>query len=616
MMNNTPDAKPESTSQLQEMLKRSSKNVTDTIDLLRQQRDMLKQRGLSLPQGALDNLRTLKKHVDNLGVATLNSFTELRSLRALAETTALINSSQTTGEVLNQVMDTVVALTGAERGYIVMKNKHTGELEFTVARGMDQSQLDGSKGLVVSRSIVNRVADTGEPVLTDNASADAQFQGSESIANFSLRSIMAVPLKVRDEVIGVVYCDNRFFAGLFKPGDMELLYAFASQAAVAVENARLFESTRLRLQEVSEMRDRMRNIFTSVASSILTTDRDGIIIIANSRIADMLDTQDITGKTLPAVLPPMGDDFAVALQNASVHGLQKLLSIEPELPLKGKRYWNVNVSPLRDDNTGIIQGVTVVIDDITEEHMRASQMAEVSRYLPTKLVESLTSPADIDMRPQEREITALFADVRGFTTFSEKLQPEELMRVINKYLSLASDAIDLYQGIVDKYMGDAVTGLFNTQLNPQKYHAAFAVDAALALVRDLFEQHKIMPESERLYYGIGIHSGPAVLGNVGGKERQEFAALGEATVICKYLQEQAGPAEVIISEATYELVKNYYECERQMEVKRYKKGYEDVVFYKVIEARKGVMRPTPFNLELLEDLGDLDLNFDFDLDED
>lgn len=614
MINNLPDTTSEKSSPNQESIKQASKRVSDTIDLLRQQRDMLKQRGLSLPQGALDNLRTLKKHVDSLGQATLNSFTELRSLRALAETTALINSSQTTVEVLNQVMDTVVALTGAERGYIVMKNKLTGELEFTVARGMDQSQLDGSKGLVVSRSIVNRVADTGEPVLTDNASADAQFQGSESIANFSLRSIMAVPLKVRDEVIGVVYCDNRFFAGLFKPSDMELLYAFASQAAVAVENARLFESTRLRLREVSEMRDQMRNIFTSVASGILTTDTDGTIIIANSRIADMLDNQELTGQPIMAVLPPLGNDFTDALKNAVEHGLLKSLSLETDLPSKGKRFWNVNVSPLRDDNTGIIQGVTVVVDDITEERSRATQLAEVSRYLPTKLVESLANPADIDMRPQEREVTALFADVRGFTTFSEKLEPEELMRVINKYLSLASDAIDLYQGIVDKYLGDAVTGLFNTQLNPQKYHAAFAVDAALALVRDLFAQHKVMPENERLFYGIGIHTGPAVLGNVGGKERQEFAALGEATVICKYLQEQAGPGEVIISEKTYEQVKKYYECERQTEVKRYKKGYEDVVFYKVIEPRKGVMRPTPFNLELLEDLGDLDLDFDLDTD--
>src|SRR5690606_14188036 len=113
-------------------------------------------------------------------------------------------------------------LTGAERGYIVLKNKETGELGFTVARGMDQSQLDSSKGLVVSRSIVNRVADTGEPVLTDNASADAQFEGSASIIGFALRSILAVPLKVRNEVIGVVYCDNRFQAGLFKPQELEL----------------------------------------------------------------------------------------------------------------------------------------------------------------------------------------------------------------------------------------------------------------------------------------------------------------------------------------------------------------------------------------------------------
>ena len=205
-------------------------------------------------------------------------------------------------------------------------------------------------------------------------------------------------------------------------------------------------------------------------------------------------------------------------------------------------------------------------------------------------MENIKNVEDVDLRGQERTITAVFADVRGFTTFSEKLQPEELMTIINKYLSLASDAVNLYEGIVDKYMGDAVTGLYNTQLNPQPDHAARAVQSALALVMDLYAQHEVMPDNERLFYGIGIHTGPAVMGNVGGKERKEFAAMGEATIICKYLQEQAGPGEIIISQDTYEEVEHLFECE-PAEIKREKAGYEHVKFYRVIRRKKGGLSP-------------------------
>ncbi|MEL7235409.1 MAG: GAF domain-containing protein, partial [Chloroflexota bacterium] len=119
-------------------------------------------------------------------------------LRALADTTALIASTLDVDEVLNQVMDTVVRLTGAERGYIVLKNKETGEMEFRVARGMAQEQLDQSE-FIVSRTIVNRVTETAKPVLTDNASADPRFQEQKSIVGFALRSILAVPLTSRDD---------------------------------------------------------------------------------------------------------------------------------------------------------------------------------------------------------------------------------------------------------------------------------------------------------------------------------------------------------------------------------------------------------------------------------
>jgi adenylate cyclase len=115
-----------------------------------------------------------------------------------------------------------------------------------------------------------------------------------------------------------------------------------------------------------------------------------------------------------------------------------------------------------------------------------------------------------------------------------------------------------------------------------------------------------MPESERLFYGIGIHTGQAVLGNVGGKERKEFAAMGDATIVCKYLQEQAGPGEIIISQATYDLVEESFECE-PAEVKRPKKGYENLVFYRVVKPRSGGKRVISafIDQELLDLLGDM-----------
>ena len=108
--------------------------------------------------------------------------------------------------------------------------------ESAVARGLDREQLTEDQ-FTISRTVINQVAESGEPALTDNASSDPRFQGQKSIVGFSLRSIMAVPLNARDDLIGVVYCDNRILAGLFQEHELNLLTAFTNQAAVALENA-------------------------------------------------------------------------------------------------------------------------------------------------------------------------------------------------------------------------------------------------------------------------------------------------------------------------------------------------------------------------------------------
>lgn len=582
-----------------EIVRQIKRKVSDATQLLRAQGDLLRQRGFILPPVVQDQLRDLKVRVESLERALNNSSGELGSLRALARTTALINSAQRTDEVLNQVMDTVIEITHAERGYIMLRDEQ-GNLVFRVARGIDIDDIrdDGSSTRVVSLSIVRQVASSGQPVLTDNASADASYNNNLSIAGFQLRSIMAVPLTLRDEVIGVVYADNRIVAGLFKPSDVELLTAFGNQAAVAIENARLFEATRQRLDEVSAIRDRMDNIFTSIESGIITVNFDGRVIVCNAA-AERIIGADLIGQPLLDMLPPLNQSFTDLLHQVQQHLVTRSLEVEVETA-QGVRSWRFNISPLRFD-TGSTTGLALVLDDLTAQRASESQLDQVQRYLPAGLVKK---SRDLDIGAQEREITAIFCDVRGFTAFSERLEPQALMTVINKYLSLASDAVNFVEGVVDKYMGDAVTGLFNTQLNPQDDHALRAVQAALQLVSDLRAQHEVMPESERLFYGIGIHTGPAVMGIVGGRTRKEFSALGEASDIAKYLQEQAGKGEIIISATTWHLVRDRYECEEVPQAVRPKTGYEHIALYRVLRRKKGTTSSF-IDKELLDLLSDL-----------
>src|SRR4029077_5952924 len=106
------------------------------------------------------------------------------------------------------------------------------------------------------------------------------------------------------------------------------------------------------------------------------------------------------------------------------------------------------------------------------------------------MVDNIKSIDELELGGVLREVSILFCDVRGFTTFSELLQPEELMQTINQYLTVSSNSINEYNGIIDKYMGDAVVGLWNTQLNPLEDHALRAVYAALAMVKNVQLLHE------------------------------------------------------------------------------------------------------------------------------
>jgi putative nucleotidyltransferase with HDIG domain len=163
-------------------------------------------------------------------------------LMAMIEVGRAINSSLGQKRVLEEVMDAVIKLTRAERGFLVLVSPDSNEkLKFETARGMSNVNL-GADEFKLSMTIVRRVKETAEAIITTNAQEDPRFENQMSVAAYKLRSILCVPLKIKNKLTGVIYVDNKVHTGMFGDEDKELLLAFADQAAVAIDNARLFEN--------------------------------------------------------------------------------------------------------------------------------------------------------------------------------------------------------------------------------------------------------------------------------------------------------------------------------------------------------------------------------------
>jgi adenylate cyclase len=317
----------------------------------------------------------------------VSAFEEQRTkMLALAVTAQAVNSSLEIGEVLQLVMDTIVRLTEAERGFLMLREQ--GAMVMRVARNWEQESINPGE-FAISRTVVERVLESGEAVLTTNAQEDPRFGGQESIVAYNLRSILCVPLKARSELIGVIYADNRIRSGIFTAAERDLLLVFADQAAVAIENARLFASVRNALAEVTGLKNLMDDVFSSIASGVLTADVEEKITLCNRAAEGILDQviPDLVGHRLEEALPGLTTDLrqhltAVRETDKPVIGLE----LSQHLPRRGTVDWRLSLSPLKDaDQT--TQGVAIVLDDLTERKKLEGQR---------RLLERMVSPAVLD----------------------------------------------------------------------------------------------------------------------------------------------------------------------------------------------------------------------------
>ena len=199
---------------------------------------------------------------------------------------------------------------------------------------------------------------------------------------------------------------------------------------------------------------------------------------------------------------------------------------------------------------------------ILEKIKRRKVLSAFRKYVAPQVVEELSRKGEfhVELGGSKRDIAVLFVDIRGFTPMSESLKPEQVVEILNEYLSLTTNAIFQNGGTLDKFVGDATMAVFNAPFDLEDY-----VYKAVCTARDIAAgsaelEKKLMERfGKTVSFGIGVNCGEAVVGNIGCEYRMDYTAIGDTVNTAARLESNAKAGQILISEAVYEAVKDRLE---------------------------------------------------------
>lgn len=219
-----------------------------------------------------------------------------------------------------------------------------------------------------------------------------------------------------------------------------------------------------------------------------------------------------------------------------------------------------------------------------EEKEKKAIRGTFQRYVSSKVVDVLLEhPEEIKLGGERKRLTVFFSDIRGFTSISEKLQPEEVVSILNEYLTEMIDIIFEYNGTLDKFIGDAVMAVWGAPVK-QDNHAELAVRAACAMRKKINElQEKWQKEGKKqIGVGMGINTGDVVVGNMGSDQFSDYTVIGDNVNLAARLEENAKSDQIIISESTYEEVEDILEVNK-LEPLKVKGKEKTIKVYEIVK---------------------------------
>ena len=362
-----------------------------------------------------------------------------------------------------------------------------------------------------------------------------------------------------------VECTNRSdsiwgisFPRLFTEEDEQLLDALGSQSCNAHDNSRLFE-------EVRSMKNYNDSILRTMATGVITLDPEGGVKYSNVAGLKIFSGRETFTPGQPydqffnrALNPEITIGIETALREGKAYTGYELQYRKPECDAMSV---NLHVLPLQDSK-GTSLGIVIIADDISQEQRL---MTNLCRYVTRHVAEQIFKDRDdrLKLGGNPTVVTVLFSDIRNFTTISEQSSGEEIVAMLNDYFPHMLAPVFKNQGMLDKFIGDAMMAVFGTPV-PREDDAERAVRAALDMRRALrkYNTHREAKGLLPIETGIGITKGAAISGNIGSEQRMDFTVIGDTVNIASRLEglTKNYPYKILINEEVYMEIKDKIPC--------------------------------------------------------
>ncbi|MEG5162962.1 AAA family ATPase [Microcoleus sp. AT3-A2] len=504
-------------------------------------------------------------------------------------------------KLLSSLMKILIESAGAQRGYLILLTQEKLLIE---AKGaINSQQVTVLQSIAVetcqelSSAIVNYVARTQESVVLDDAVREGKFTNDPYIQKHQPKSILCVPLINQSQIISIVYLENNLTAGAFTPERVELLKVLSGQAAISIQNSKLYT-------EVRESENRLTQFLEAIPVEVSVLDADGKPYYSNRAAIQLLGKgviPEVTSEQIPEVyqIYQVGTEQeypsaqlpttralsgeSATVDDMEIHQGNKIIPIEA---------W---ATPIYDENDNISYAI-VAFQDITDRKKAETEQIRFTnelfqlnkayeRFVPNQFLQFLekSSIVDVELGDQvQLEMSVLFSDIRDFTTLSESMTPEDNFHFINAYLSRMESAIIENNGFIDKYIGDAIMALFSG-------NADNAINASIAMLHQLqvYNQERVNSGYAPIKIGIGINTGNLMLGTVGGQNRMDTTVISDAVNLASRVEgltKNYGVA-LLITQQTFNKLDNPSNYAIRMIAEISVKGKVDLsTIYEVFEA--------------------------------
>ncbi|WP_310452173.1 GAF domain-containing protein [Sulfuritalea sp.] len=494
---------------------------------------------------------------------------EMEFIDVVSEVTADIKL----GSLLQKVMGEATRLLNAERSTLFLNDEKTSELWSEVGQGLESVQIRLPNHL----GIAGAVFSSGKAINIPYAYADLRFNPAfDKKTGYFTRSILCVPIvNKHGKVIGVTQVLNKR-GGPFTGEDESRLRAFTAQISIALENAKLFA-------DVQNMKNYNEAMLESMSNAVITLDESEKIATCNAAGLRILKVTPAQILHQPAVDFFSGSNAWIQEKLKRVGETQTTeLAMEAELMVgEDKLSVNLTALPLLSAEKKRL-GSMLMLEDISNEKRMRSTM---SRLMDPGIADQMLAGGVDALGGKNVMATVLFSDIRGFTTITEQLGAQGTVALLNEYFTLMVDCIQREEGMLDKFIGDAIMAAFGIPVGHDD-DADRSVRTAIAMIRELWNWNKGRVSEGKLPVdiGVGLNSDNVVSGTIGSKKRMDYTIIGDGVNLAARLEsacKQYG-AHILISEFTYKQLRGTY-YSRELDLVVVKGKTKPVAIYEILD---------------------------------